>query len=99
MASVKPRTISTNWNMLLISGNVDAPAPWCTVCREILEIHQPDIDRPDRFLATCANCGAWHLFEQPEDGARSLLAKLPEFSELLRPEKPAALPRPRAKSR
>jgi hypothetical protein len=98
MAGVGPRSISINCNVILLSGDEEVPAPWCTVCREMLDLHQPDVDQPNRFLATCGNCGAWHLLEQPEAGGRSFLARLPELPELMRAVRPPAARDPRRKS-
>jgi len=98
MAGRGHRTISINCNVILISGEEDVPAPSCTVCREILDLHQPEIDRPDRFLATCGNCGAWHLLEQPEAGDHAYLARLPDLPELLQADRRTGIRRPRAQS-
>jgi hypothetical protein len=32
----------------------------CWGCREMLDLHQPDPNQPDRFLSTCPGCGRWY---------------------------------------
>ncbi len=49
----------------------------CLNCRNTLDVHQPDGDLPDRMLATCPGCRAWHLIEcGPGPGA--LIVLLPD---------------------
>jgi hypothetical protein len=46
----------------------------CRDCRVPLNVHQPDEDRPDHLLGTCARCGAWYLIELgAEDGGAYLV--------------------------
>lgn len=100
MAGVIPRTITTttSWNVLLIPSKTRTAEPGCTVCHQPLDLHQPDVEQPDRLLATCGNCGAWHLLQQPDHGKKSLLARLPDFPELLLQETSSTIRRPRVKS-
>lgn len=35
----------------------------CPSCHDLLEIHQPDIESPDRLLGICPKCRAWFLVE------------------------------------
>lgn len=35
----------------------------CPGCGSALDLHQPQPSRPDRFLATCDDCGAWLIFD------------------------------------
>ncbi len=39
----------------------------CPHCDEDLEVHQPDVDLPDRLLAVCRCCKAWFLAEPGGD--------------------------------
>lgn len=39
----------------------------CACCQSVLERHQPDAERPDRFLGTCLECGAWFLIDDDAD--------------------------------
>jgi hypothetical protein len=39
----------------------------CPACGEILDIQQPNPDDPDRLLAICCNCGAWHIVDPSEN--------------------------------
>lgn len=48
----------------------------CGCCSEPLELHQPDVDRPDRLLGTCPECGAWFLID-PETQTLIALPDLP----------------------
>jgi C4-type Zn-finger protein len=36
-------------------------SPQCPSCDETLILHQPDVELPDRLLATCENCKSWFL--------------------------------------
>jgi hypothetical protein len=56
-----------------------APAA-CLLCGSALDIHQPDAVLPDRLLATCEMCQAWHLLECAPDGEPALLILLPDAS-------------------
>ena len=35
----------------------------CPNCEGDLEVHEPDEDLPDRFLATCPACKSWFLMD------------------------------------
>jgi hypothetical protein len=37
--------------------------PRCRNCQIELNLHQPDEDRPEHMLGTCAGCGDWYLIE------------------------------------
>ena len=50
----------------------------CLSCREPLEFHQPDLDQPDRLIATCGDCKRWYLVEQAEQWPQGLLVLLPD---------------------
>jgi hypothetical protein len=39
----------------------------CTSCEGYLDVCQPDPNRSDRFLATCSECGSWHLMRHQAD--------------------------------
>jgi hypothetical protein len=54
----------------------------CRGCRSPLDIHQPNPNQPDHFLATCANCGRWYRVESRGKGGRITLLQLPDLSEL-----------------
>ncbi len=34
---------------------------WCEDCDCPVDIHQPDVERPQRLLGTCPECGTWYL--------------------------------------
>ena len=48
--------------------------PLCLACGELLSIHQPDADCPERLLGTCDACGSWHIL----DCGRSTTMLLPD---------------------
>ncbi len=53
-----PLAVSRPWT--------DAEAPngtLCLVCGELLSLHQPEINSPERLLGTCDACGSWHLVD------------------------------------
>lgn len=35
----------------------------CVLCRAPLELHIPQVDKPERMLGTCVDCGAWYLLD------------------------------------
>jgi hypothetical protein len=35
----------------------------CPKCGRALDLHQPDMDLPDRNLGTCGDCKAWFLID------------------------------------
>ena len=49
----------------------EAAKALCSCCGERLDLHQPDAERPDRLLGTCAECGAWFLID---DETHTMLA-------------------------
>ena len=50
----------------------------CQRCRTTLEIHQPNVDKPDQFLAICLGCGAWFRIETRAGEAQGVMISLPE---------------------
>jgi hypothetical protein len=54
----------------------DATRVACSTCRQPLKIHQPDLTRPDRLLATCSRCGAWFLLKVGDHG-EMIMTRLP----------------------
>ncbi len=48
----------------LTSYSLVMPFEWiCPGCGQSLEIHQPDPANPDRLLAACTSCTAWHVVD------------------------------------
>ena len=35
----------------------------CTGCGEVLDLHQPDVEQPDRLLGICPECRTWFLID------------------------------------
>jgi hypothetical protein len=54
----------------------------CLTCAEPLDILQPDVRSPDRFLGICPECGAWDLMECQPDARTALMTVLPTLDEL-----------------
>jgi hypothetical protein len=50
----------------------------CDCCQSVLDLHQPDPDRPDRLLGTCPECGSWFLI----DGDAHTMLALPDVRTL-----------------
>lgn len=71
------RTTSAQYERVLVGVAGDLV---CSSCDEELDIHQPDLNRPDRLLGTCTCCGTWYLID---DEARVMLA-LPDPQTLQR---------------
>jgi hypothetical protein len=53
----------------------------CPVCQTSLEIHQPDLDMPERLLGSCPSCRNWTIVDIRCDGQMALTAlPHPEWS-------------------
>jgi hypothetical protein len=50
------------------------PGIRCPSCHDLLAVHQPDIESPDRLLGVCVECRAWYLI----DSAVGVMARLPD---------------------
>jgi hypothetical protein len=44
----------------------------CPACQMVMEIHQPDLDQPERLLGTCTTCRAWTLVDVGSYGQLTL---------------------------
>lgn len=69
-------------NCFAIRSSQVAKLP-CPDCRTVLDITQPNVDRPYQFLATCGGCGSWFRIETQPGEARGLIACMPEIAPLL----------------
>src|SRR5262249_49843896 len=54
----------------------------CPNCEAELTLHQPDLDLPERILATCADCKAWFLSESQAGKLSQCAGPGAELSEL-----------------
>jgi hypothetical protein len=50
----------------------------CTVCKGLMDTHQPDPNQPERILGTCPGCGTWYLIDSYDDGKKLLILQLPD---------------------
>ncbi len=50
----------------------------CPLCTEVLTLHQPDEQSPDRLLGTCTECDTWFVL----DAAAGFLVRLPAVEDL-----------------
>ncbi len=53
----------------------------CLNCTHALEIHQPEVGEPERFIGTCEQCGRWYLMDCTEAQEANLMILLPDRSE------------------
>lgn len=62
------REVAVTLRLQAVPNHPDGLTPTaCLRCGGSLEIHQPDASMPERMLATCESCKAWHLIEcEPE---------------------------------
>jgi hypothetical protein len=47
----------------------------CPSCRDLLTVHQPDVEGPDRLLGVCPACHDWFLI----DASVEVIARLPHW--------------------
>jgi len=58
------RVVAVSLRLQAVPNPPDGLTPTaCLHCGASLEIHQPDASMPERMLATCESCKAWHLIE------------------------------------
>ncbi|MEO6809541.1 MAG: hypothetical protein ABI353_10570 [Isosphaeraceae bacterium] len=60
----------------------------CLGCQGALEMHQPDLDRPESLLGTCAGCGAWHIVAVSTSGQEIIAVNIPGASQTSNPARP-----------
>ncbi len=67
----------------------------CQRCGSPMDLHQPDSNQPEQFLATCPECGLWLRVEAKADEPAAVAMQLPEVVEactgLERPLRPPRL--------
>ena len=44
-----------------VDASIESHRVDCPECRGDLDIHQPDVELPDRLLMTCDRCKAWFI--------------------------------------
>jgi|GEM_PF-1477034 len=73
------RPLTINWDVtaLEVSGDGIVASAVCQKCRKELEIHQPQEDNPQELLATCGECGRWHLIQVASDSSEAWMFNLP----------------------
>jgi hypothetical protein len=54
----------------------------CPNCSVPLELHQPDTEKPQRFVGICDRCGCWYLLEWIPLAAGGLMLALPNHDAL-----------------
>ena len=72
-------TITWNVTALTIDGD-GLETPRCRDCETALNIHQPDEDRPEHLLGTCALCGNWYLIELGKGRSEAFMYDLPNVT-------------------
>lgn len=50
----------------------------CPKCRRALDVHQPDIGRPERLLGTCEACGGWYFVVHVPEEDEAVVLALPD---------------------
>jgi hypothetical protein len=71
-------TIACHVTSLTISAEGLEP-PRCRDCQVELNLHQPDEDRPEHLLGTCARCGEWYLLEFGKNLREAYLFDMPNI--------------------
>ena len=57
----------------------------CLSCQKPLDIHQPDAGLPERMLATCPVCRAWHLIDCGPGPGDTVIVLLPDCAPFHQP--------------
>ena len=70
--STKVTLVARNLNL------EEEPVAACSRCRQEMELHQPDINQPDRLLGICPDCGDWVMIDYESASLASVL-ELPRF--------------------
>jgi hypothetical protein len=63
----------TSYARTVWGGSVFSRPLRCPRCRQSLELHQPDVELPDRLLGTCFHCRTWALLEVGVEGEINLV--------------------------
>lgn len=78
MATNRGREVSVSLRVTTLPVRHDGQFPLtCLNCRNTLNVHQPDAQMPDRMLATCDDCKAWHLVDADPSAGDILVVLLP----------------------
>jgi hypothetical protein len=55
----------------------ELPRIRCRRCNALLQIHQPELETPERLLGTCPECHQWCLIESPAGQGWATIAAVP----------------------
>ena len=55
----------------------------CQECRVAVDTIQPNIQKPNEFLAICQKCGGWFRLEIRLGDSQGVMVRLPEITTLL----------------
>jgi len=73
--------MTITWNVTVLKISEDGlETPCCRDCQAPLNVHQPDEDRPEHLLGTCARCGAWYLIEVGKEKTGAFMFDLPNVT-------------------
>lgn len=61
----------------------------CPKCKTEFDLHQPNVDKPFQFLATCSTCGGWFRVETRAGESQGIIVSLPEIAPLIPTQEPA----------
>jgi hypothetical protein len=76
-----PSQTTITWNITTLKISDDGfETPCCRNCQATLNVHQPDEDRPEHLLGTCAGCGAWYLIELDKEKTSAFMFDLPNVA-------------------
>jgi hypothetical protein len=91
-----PNQTTITWTVTALKLSDDGlETPACRNCQTPLNIHQPDEDRPEHLLGTCARCGAWYLIELGKEETGAFMFDLPNVTLVHAVTAPAATKSPR----
>ena len=73
--SLRITSATLNYSSVLVSRLTKLGCRWC---RTTLQIHQPNVDKPEQLLATCPGCGAWFRVEIRAGETHGVIISVPE---------------------
>lgn len=92
MSKERPKPSARTVNCTLDRGLDARAVRVCPGCRDQMQLHQPDLDQPDRLLATCPSCQCWYVLDESASTGDFVRLQVPVSKAMHRPPSDSALP-------